>query len=272
MSDVAPSRVAVVTGGASGIGRAIAAAFVERGDTVVLGDRNPETLREAVDELGDAHASRDVASGVEVDVTDEAAVEALMSAAVERHGRLDVLVNSAGLGWMTPIVNHGLEEWNTVVDVCLTGTFLATKHAARRILEHDDGGVIVNLASINARQAAEGMSAYCAAKAGVEMFTKVAAMELASANVRVVGIAPGLIDTPLTTLLSDTEHIREAYLHDTPISRVGTTEDIAQAALYLTSPGASWVTGETLVVDGGATTREYPRLLELLGMSGVEPT
>ena len=124
-----------------------------------------------------------------------------------------------------------------------------------------DGGAIVNIASINAQQASEGKSAYCCSKAGVEMFTKVAAMELAEQGIRVTAIGPGIIDTPLAAPLIAFDQIKEDFLENIPLGRMGTTEDIANAALFLVSDEATWVTGTTLFVDGAELTKRYPALL-----------
>ena len=250
-------RVAVVTGGASGIGRAIAEAYLAEGASVVLGDRNAELLEATASALGERCAT---SVG---DVTVEADVERLVATAVDTHGRLDIGVNCAGFATLAPVVDHDVAAWREVVDVCLTGVFLSVKHEARA-MRANGGGAIVNIASINARQPGEGMSAYCSSKAAVEMLTRVAAMELAPAGIRVTGIGPGLVDTPLTAYQRDAPAFRQAYLDNTPLGRVGTTADIAAAALFLASDDASWVTGETLFVDGGALTRAYPRMLGLL--------
>jgi NAD(P)-dependent dehydrogenase (short-subunit alcohol dehydrogenase family) len=252
-------RVAVVTGGASGIGRAIAEAYLANGASVVLGDRNADLLDTAVEELGERCA------GVAGDVTVEDDVERLVATAVDAFGGLDLGVNCAGFATLAPVVDHELAAWSDVIATCLTGVFLAVKHEARAMARQGRGGGIINIASINARQPAEGMAAYCSAKAAVEMLTKVAAMELGPSGIRVAGIGPGLIDTPLTAYQRDLPAFRQAYLDNTPLGRVGTTADVAAAALFLASDDASWVTGETLFVDGGALTRSYPRMLGLLG-------
>ena len=257
-------KVAVVTGGASGIGRAIAGRLVDEGARVAIGDRNEELLAEAAAALGDACVT------AVVDVTTEADVERLVAAATDAFGRVDLGVNCAGIGGLSPIVHLQEQDWDAVLGVCLKGVFLATKHEARAVLRGGAGGVILNIASINDRQPAEGMAAYCSAKAGVEMFTRVAALELGSAGVRVVGISPGFIDTPLTKPLGDAQQFRQGYLDNTPLGRTGTTADVADAALFLLSEQASWVTGETLVVDGGQLTRAYPPILQLAGWSPTD--
>ena len=247
-------KVALITGGASGIGREIARRYVAEGARVVVADRNAPLLNEAVNELGEAGAA------AEMDVTREADAERAVSFAVSRFGRLDFGVNCAGLGVSVPLTEQTEQQWDTVVDVCLKGVFLCMKHEARAITAGERGGVIINIASINARQPGAGLSAYCAAKAGVEMLTRVAALELGPRGIRVVGIGPGLIDTPLTTFQQERPHVREAFLENVPLGRVGTTADIASAALFLASDDASWVSGDTLFVDGAALTKKVPEL------------
>jgi len=250
-------KVAVVTGGASGLGLAIARRFVAEGARVALGDRSGDLLAEVEKELGSACTT------LAGDVRVESDVEALVNHAADVFGRLDVGVNCAGLGTLAPIAEHPLEAWSEVIDVCLTGVFLSTKHEARRMLSAE-GGVIINIASINARQPGEGMAAYCSAKAGVEMLTRVAAMELAPRGIRVVGIGPGFVDTPLTEFARQIPAIREAYLQSIPAGRAGRPEDVASAALFLASEDASWVNGETLFVDGAELTKSYPELLRIV--------
>ena len=247
-------KVALVTGGASGIGREIARGYVEEGARVVLGDRNAALLAETAKELGADAAT------IEIDVTREADLERAVALAGSRFGRLDIGVNCAGLGLSVPLTEQTEAQWDLVVDVCLKGVFLSMKHEARQMLAGKRGGVIINIASINARQPGEGLSAYCAAKAGVEMITRVGAMELGASGIRVVGIGPGLVDTPLTTFQQDRPHVREAFLENIPLGRVGTPRDIAGAALFLASEDASWVSGDTLFVDGAELTKKFPEL------------
>ena len=231
MSAAESDRVAVVVGGASGIGAAIDAAFREAGWRVVVADL-PET-----------------------DVTDESSVERLLDGVVAEHGRLDCVVNSAGVSTLGNVVDLAAEEWRRVIDVCLTGAFLVVKHAGQRLSEGDSA---ISLSSLNARQPGAGMAAYCAAKAGLSMLTQVAAMELGPRGVRVNAIDPGLVVTPLTQPAMDIPGIREDYLDNPPLGRAGLPEEIAAAALYLAD--AAWVTGEVLDINGGAHTMRYPDL------------
>ena len=182
-----------------------------------------------------------------------------MRLAAERFGAVDVAVNAAGIGTLGAVHDHPLDSWQAVLDVTLTGVFLAVKHESRAMIEQGSGGAIVNLASIYGRQPGEGMVAYCCAKAGVEMLTRVSALELGPRGVRVNAIAPGFVDTPMTAPTQPKS--RQAYLDSIPLGRVGQPDDIAGAALFLVSDASAWVNGETMVVDGGEVHREAPRLL-----------
>ena len=240
-SSVAGGRVAVVVGGASGIGAATVAALRADGCTVVVAD-----LPGA---LGDE-------DGVPVDVTDEASVEALFAGVLDRHGRLDVVVNSAGVSTLAQVVDHPADEFRRVLDVCLTGAFLVIKHAAQRM---SAGGVVISLASLNARQPGAGMAAYCSAKAGLAMLTEVAALELGPRGIRVNAIAPGLVITPLTAPAMDIPGVRDDYLANTPLGRSGRPEEVADAAVFISR--AEWLTGEVMDLNGGAHLQRYPDLV-----------
>jgi 3-oxoacyl-[acyl-carrier protein] reductase len=247
-------KVAVVTGGASGIGRRTAEALLEQGARVVIGDRNEALLTECARTF-----DRSLCATAKVDVTAEGDVQGLVEAAVLRFGRLDIGVNSAGIGALSAIQDQSLDSWREVIDVCLIGVFLSVKHEIRQMAVQGEGGAIVNIASINARQPGEGMSAYCSAKAGVEMLTKVAALDAARDGIRVNAVAPGFVETPMTALAR--QGVRDRFIDMIPIGRPGSPDDIAHAVLFLAGDEASWVNGETLVVDGGEVHREYPRLL-----------
>ena len=248
-------KVAIVTGGASGIGFGIARRFIAEGAQVMLADVNAAGAEERAGELG-GHCA-----WTQADLSGEAGAESMMRAVVERFGRLDIAINAAGIGTLAPIVDQTAEQWDAVVGLNLRGVFLSTKHEARQLIAQGEGGVIVNIASINARQPSEGMSAYCCSKAGVEMFTQVAAMELAEHGIRVTAIGPGIVDTPLAAPLVAIDAIREEFLENIPAGRFGTPDDIASAALFLVSDEATWVTGTTLFVDGAELTKRYPALL-----------
>lgn len=258
-SSTSNSRVAVVIGGASGLGRAIARAFVTEGYRVTVADLNAEGAAATAADLG-AAAAKD-----SVNVTDEAAVEALFAEVVAREGRLDTVVNTAGMSSFGPILDHDVAEWRNVIDINLVGAMVVIKHAARRM---EAGASIISLTSLNGRQPGAGVSAYCSAKAGLSMLTGVAALELGPSGIRVNAIAPGLVITPLTEGMQLIPGIEEDYVENTPLGRSGTPEDIAQAAVYLASDKASWITGEVLDINGGAHLMRYPDIGKHLAALG----
>ncbi|MGQ9571989.1 MAG: SDR family NAD(P)-dependent oxidoreductase [Dehalococcoidia bacterium] len=260
-------KVAIVTGGASGIGRRTAEVFVEEGARVVLADLNGDGLAAMVGQLG-----RDHAEGLQLDIRDEEAVDQMVDLAFSRFGRLDIAFNNAGTGGFRPVHLYPLDDWQRVVGVCLTGTFLCLKHEAERLIAQGQGGSIINVASVNAVQPAEGLAAYCAAKAGVAMLTKVAALELGRHRIRVNSIGPGLIPTPLTQLLTDTPGLRDAFVDESPIGRIGEPGDVARLAVYLASDESLWMSGQTLYIDGGASLKKYPELFSYFRLLTGEQT
>ena len=192
MSGRLAGKVAVITGGASGIGWGTVQLFVAEGAKVVIGDSNAALLDQRGSEL-----ARDTHVTAVVDVTQESDVEGLVRSAIDTFGQIDVAVNCAGIGFLGAVNEHPVDRWRAVLDVCLTGTFLSVKHEARMMLDHG-GGAIVNISSISGRQVSEGMAAYCSAKAGVDMLTRVAAVELGPRGIRVNAVAPGFVETPMT--------------------------------------------------------------------------
>jgi NAD(P)-dependent dehydrogenase (short-subunit alcohol dehydrogenase family) len=249
-------RVALVTGGASGIGAATAGRFAAEGGRVAIVDRDVAAAQAAAAALGE----RVVA--VVADVTQESQVQAAVAAAVARFGRLDVSVHAAGYGSSAEVVDLSLDQWRGVLDVDLTGVFLSTKHAARQMLRQGGGGAIVNIASTNAVQPGQGLAAYCAAKAGVVMFTQVAGMELAPQGVRVVGVGPGLTRTAATARFLDAPAVAQPWLDNIPAGRAASADEIAGLVLWLASDEAAYMSGETVFMDGGFRSRAYPTLRE----------
>jgi NAD(P)-dependent dehydrogenase (short-subunit alcohol dehydrogenase family) len=247
-------RAVVVVGAASGIGWATARLLAGSGYAVTLADLDGDAAAARAAELGDPH------SGAQADVTDEDSVAALLDAVATRQA-LHGVVNCAGVSTLSAITEHDAAEFRRVVDVCLTGAFLVLKHAGRRVT---DGGSLVSLTSLNARQPGTGLAAYCAAKAGLVALTEVAALELAPRRIRVNAVAPGLVVTPLTAPAMDIPGIREAYLENTPLGRSGEPEEVAAAVRFLLSDDAAWMTGETMDLNGGAHLQRYPDLLGLV--------
>ncbi|MDF3338565.1 SDR family NAD(P)-dependent oxidoreductase [Mycolicibacterium septicum] len=244
-------RVAIVIGGASGIGWASAQALAAGGCRIVVADRDADGAATRAAQLGAPHTS------AYVDVTDEDAVEKLF-ADVAAAGPVDIVLNCAGFSNVGLITDLAVEDFRSVVDVCLNGGFIVAKHAGRNLAE---GGVLVSISSLNGRQPAAGMSAYCAAKAGLSMLTQVAALEMGPRGIRVNAIAPGFVKTPLTDPAAMIPGVVEEYIENTALGRSGTPEDIAAAVVFLCSPQASWLTGEVLDLNGGAHLKRYPDIL-----------
>jgi 3-oxoacyl-[acyl-carrier protein] reductase len=253
----------MITGGASGIGRAIARRYVAEGARVAVVDRNVDLLADVADELGSACLT------AVADVTMEDDVAAAVATTVGAFGRLDVGVNCAGYATFGAIADLDVAAFRDVIDVCLTGVFLSVKHQARHLMAQGEGGSIISIASLNAVQPAEGMSAYCSAKAAVAMLTQVAAMELGPHGIRVNAIAPGLIRTPLAATLHDVPAIYDEFVANTPLGRSGTVQDVAAVASFLASDDSTWMTGDLLLVDGGGHTKRYPELPKI--MAGLMP-
>lgn len=252
------NSIAFITGAASGIGRASARLLAAAGARVALADRDGDAARTLAQEIGPQ------ALAVDLDVTDRDAIDAAFSTVETRLGVPDILVSSAGIGACTAFWESDPDEFEYVLRVNLTGTFLAARAFTRRLLAVGRPGSIVNIASTNAFIPATGLSAYCASKGGVLMFTRVAAMELGSRGIRVNAIAPGSTLTGLTEMAFTRPQMEQGFLRHTPMGRFGQPDDIAQAVLYLASPLSAWVTGHLLVVDGGQSLRGLPLYLENL--------
>lgn len=247
-------KIVFVTGAASGIGKEIARQFLGEGATVVGGDISEENLVTVQAEFGEKFTP------AIVNVTLENNVEDAISLAMSKFGRLDIAVNNAGVSRGAPIIDLEESAWDFTVDTVLKGVFLSTKHEARAMKDNKDGGVIVNIASLNAHVPMHTGSGYASAKAGVEMFTKSSALELAKYGIRVNAVLPGLIDTPLTQRRITNLPLMEVWMTRIPLGRPGLPADVAEPTLFLASDAARYITGTSLVVDGGWEITGYPDL------------
>jgi NAD(P)-dependent dehydrogenase (short-subunit alcohol dehydrogenase family) len=252
-------KVAIVTGGGSGLGRAITLRYVREGARVLAADINEDGARETArlaGELEDDASERVVAHAL--DVTDEAGVAAAVEDAVTRWGKLDVMMANAGIGWPAPIALLELADWERVLRVNLTGVFLSAKHAFRVMRKNEGGGVILAMASVAGMEGTPGLGAYGPAKAGVIQLMKTVALEGARYNIRANAICPVWIDTPMvqafvSLLPEGPEKGMERLRQSVPLGRVGAPEDVAAVAAFLASDDASFVTGVAVPVDGGHT-------------------
>ncbi|WP_109530729.1 MULTISPECIES: 3-oxoacyl-ACP reductase FabG [Nocardia] len=233
-------RVAVVTGGAQGIGLAIAAAFVREGARVVVGDLDPGTARETL--------GSEVARAVRCDVTSAVDVSALLDTARTEFGSVDVMVNNAGITRDATMRKMSEEDFDQVISVHLKGTWHGTRLASA-IMREQQRGSIVNISSLSGKVGMAGQTNYSAAKAGIIGLTKAAAKETARYGVRVNAIQPGLIRSPMTTAMP--QHVWDQKMAEIPMTRAGEPEEVANVALFLASDLSSYMTGTTLEVTGG---------------------
>lgn len=245
-------KVAIVTGGGTGIGLGIARVFARRGACLVLAQKGAETARQAAQVFPQSKVLC-----VETDVRQRPSIEAMVEAALERFHHIDILVNNAavtGPPALAPFLQCPAEKLEEILDVNLKGAFLCAQAVAREMVRAGRGGAIVQISSVGAFAAQELASVYCASKAGLTALTKALALELAPYGIRVNAVAPGDIDTAQSADVR--EHLQAAggsgrYMRGTPLGRRGRAEEVGEAVAFLASDAASFITGTTLVVDGG---------------------
>jgi glucose 1-dehydrogenase len=248
-------KVAIVTGAAQGIGAAIAMCFAREGAKVVIDYFGSSTEADALCRqlTGEGHTAIDVRG----DVSKRMEVEALVQRTVKEFGRIDVLVNNAGITAGADFLEMTDEQWNAVLDVDLKGTFLCSQ-ACARVMKAQGGGAIVNISSVHEDVPFPGFAEYCAAKGGVRMLMRALSLELAPYKIRVNNIAPGAIGTPRNVARLDDPAAQALVARVIPQGRMGTPDEVAQVALFLASDRASYVTGSTYYVDGGLIRHTEP--------------
>lgn len=243
------NKTAIVTGASSGIGLGIAKLFLEEGANVVFSDINEEIGNSIVSELGEK------ASFIKCDVSNSDEVYQLIENTVAKYGKLDIMVNNAGIGGLGGILECTNEDWKKVIDINLSGVFYGTSAAAKAMKATGSQGSIINMTSILGIVGFPSAIAYSAAKGGVSNLTRASAQDLATSKIRVNAIAPGFIETNMTKDVLADETFGNIVKSNTPMGYVGDTGDIAHAAVYLASEDSKYVTGIILPVDGGWTCR-----------------
>lgn len=259
MSERFAGKVAIVTGGVSGIGAKITERLVAEGASVVAADINADLVATATDTFGEKVVGR------RTDVTDEADFEGLIADTVARFGTLDAVFNVAGGSKPGSLMDISFADWDFTVHLNLYSAFLGTRLAARQFVKEGKAGAIVNIASLNSIVPMHLGVGYTAGKAGAVMLTKQAALELGEHGIRVNAVSPGLVSTPLTRGLRDIPGVDDAYFERIPLKRAAEPEEVAAAALFLASDDASYISGDNLVVDGAWATSGYPDLRRFLG-------
>ena len=246
-------KVAVVTGGARGIGRACAERFLSDGAKVVIADNDVETLDATYQDIG---KSGDVLSVV-TDVSKQEDVDRLVLKATQQFGKLDIMVNNAGIAMFQDFLEISESDYDKVMGVNLKGAFFGVQAAARQMIEQGDGGVIINMSSINSGLANPSVTTYAISKGGLNQVTSTAAVAFAPHGIRVVGVGPGTIMSDMVAGTFITPETNHAILSRTPIGRYGEPSEVASVVSFLASDDASYITGETIYPDGGRRILNY---------------
>ncbi|WEZ85459.1 SDR family oxidoreductase (plasmid) [Rhizobium sp. 32-5/1] len=246
-------KIAVITGGSRGIGRATAERFLAEGAKVVIASVDEARLNETAREIGTPDAVLVVAT----DVGKKDQVEALISKAVERFGRLDIMVNNAGIAMVQDFLSVTKEDYDKVLGINLEGAFWGTQAAARQMISQGGGGVIINMSSINSGLANPNVATYAISKGGMNQITGTAAVAFAPHGIRVVGVGPGTIDTEMVRGDFVSNAGDKVILSRTPLGRYGRADEVASVVAFLASDDASYITGETIYPDGGRRVLNY---------------
>jgi glucose 1-dehydrogenase len=254
-------RVAVVTGSSKGIGKAIATEFANAGYSVVINARNEEELRQAAEDISKSIKHDRKVISIPGDISQEPVCITLIESAFKQLGRIDVLVNNAGIGGESKKIHELTEkDWDEVIDINLKGAFLCTREAVKNIMKNGSNMQskvndysIINISSVHEQIPQPESAPYAASKGGMEMLTKTVALELADTGIRVNGIAPGAIATDMNKEIIENQQKKEKKEQRIPVHRIGQPEEIAKVALFLASEDASYIAGTTIYVDGGLT-------------------
>jgi len=252
MSDILnlKDEIAIVTGGSQGLGESMGKALAQAGATVVLASRNIQKLETVAAKIQSMGGS---AKAVKCDISNFEDVQNLVKIVTKSYSKIDILVNNAGMNLPPkPLIDFSVPEWDTVIDANLKGTYFCCKLICPEMIKREKGKII-NISSIIGSVALAGMGPYCIAKAGIISLTKVLALELAEHNITVNAIAPGFFDTPLGDNIRDKKDVMDFSIDRTPLGRWGQPEELSGLAVLLSSQGSSYITGQTIFVDGGWT-------------------
>ena len=243
--------LALVTGGAQGIGYASAEALLEDGAKIILADINEDAVMAAAEKLGQGTVA------MVCDMGGTAQIDAMFDAIAKDHGPVSILVNNAGVAMPNDMFDTSIEDFKRVIDINLTGTFHAIQRATKMMVDHKIEGAVVNMSSINAVVSIPTIPAYCASKGGVMQLTKATALALAPHNIRVNAVGPGSIDTAMLAGVNADPDAMAKVMSRTPLKRIGTPREIGDVVAFLASSKASYITGETIYVDGGRIGMNY---------------
>ena len=244
-------KIAIVTGGAGGIGEALALGLGYHGATVVVSSRNQEAIDVVAKKITEETGCEAIA--IASDVTSDTSIQNLVDEVVKKYGRIDILVNAMGMNIKHDAFDYKMEDWDRLFDVKVKGTMVACR-AAGKVMREQKGGAIVNLSSVRGiRGYTGGNSGYCATKGAVELITKALALEWAPSGIRVNALGPALVITPGTKHIAEDPKLAAKYASAVPMGRIGLPEDMVGAVVYLCSDAASFVSGQTIYVDGGLT-------------------
>jgi len=262
-NDLKKNKIAIVTGSSEGIGKSIAVAFAKSRDYsgIVINSRKINDAQRTANEIKNYGASNNInAIAIQADISVESQCINLIEKAIEHFGRIDVLVNNAGIQNEIPIEETTLEDWYKIIAVDLTGPFVCSREAIKHMEKQQNppsgGYCIINISSVHQTIPKPHFVPYATSKAGIEMMTKTMALELAKKNIRANIVAPGAIDTDMNKTLRDNKEVLEKVLKQIPIDRIGNPEEVANVVEFLASEKASYITGTTIYVDGGMTL--YP--------------
>ncbi|QDT64949.1 SDR family NAD(P)-dependent oxidoreductase [Calycomorphotria hydatis] len=246
-------KVAIVTGGNSGIGKAIVLEFAKQGASVVIDYvSHPEATEALVQEVEGLGAE---AIGFEADVSNLSALQALFSATIEKFGRLDIMVNNAGVETRTSVLDTTEEQYQKVLDINLKSAFFGTQFAAKQMIEQGEGGRIINITSVHEDWPMPGNTAYCLSKGGMRMLTRTAGVELAPHNILVAGVGPGAVETPINHSTMNDPELLKKLNNSIPLGRMAKPEEIADVVAFLAGDGGGYITATTIFADGGLMQR-----------------